>query len=124
MHPAGKKILLSYGGKDATEVFNYFHAESVLTKYHKLVIGRTTEGPRAKVRPLFEVAKITDETESDVPYGSPSHLQGWHSPYYNETHHKLRSAVRAWIAREILPHANEWEESGSMDADRYKKAGD
>jgi cytochrome b involved in lipid metabolism len=33
LHPAGKKVLLNYAGKDATQVFRYFHAPAVLAKY-------------------------------------------------------------------------------------------
>lgn len=33
LHPGGAKLLLDWGGKDATEVFHSLHARSVLDKY-------------------------------------------------------------------------------------------
>ena len=32
-HPGGKKAILIYGGKDATEEFDMLHPPNVLTKY-------------------------------------------------------------------------------------------
>lgn len=38
-HPAGKKIMTPYLGKDASSIFNYFHAKNIEKKYRHLVIG-------------------------------------------------------------------------------------
>jgi hypothetical protein len=35
---------LSYGGKDVSEAFGYFHAKDLLKKYGKLVIGKVEDG--------------------------------------------------------------------------------
>lgn len=41
LHPGGKMILISIGGKDATESFEMFHRESVLFKHgEKYKIGK------------------------------------------------------------------------------------
>lgn len=39
LHPAGKKIILQYGGKDVSEVFGYFHEKNLLSRYPKLLLG-------------------------------------------------------------------------------------
>lgn len=44
--------------------------------------------------------------------------------YFNESHHMFRDTVRKFIAHEIAPHVDEWEEDGQFPMDLYKKAGD
>lgn len=40
VHPGGSKLLQNYFGKEATEIFNYFHSDTLLKhKYEKLKIG-------------------------------------------------------------------------------------
>ncbi len=46
------------------------------------------------------------------------------SEYFLESHAILRDSVRKFIAREIAPHVNEWEEEGTFPRDLYRKAGD
>lgn len=43
--------------------------------------------------------------------------------YFNESHEMLRETVRKFIAREIAPHLDEWEEKGEFPVELYKKAG-
>ena len=45
-----------------------------------------------------------------VPYGDPYWYQGKPSPYYKETHHLYRQKIRAFVEKEIIPYATEWEE--------------
>ena len=42
------------------------------------------------------------------PFGDPNWYQGWHTPYYNESHQRLRAEVREWVASEIEPNCFEW----------------
>lgn len=86
MHPGGELLLLEHAGTDATETFWSYHAYEVLKKYQRLKIGRL-EG--AKNHRLLEMCDI-----STVPFGEPSYWMGWDSPYYNESHKKLRHEVR------------------------------
>jgi cytochrome b involved in lipid metabolism len=40
-HPGGKKVIMIYAGKDATEEFNMMHQKDVIEKYApEVVIGR------------------------------------------------------------------------------------
>jgi cytochrome b involved in lipid metabolism len=45
VHPAGKKVILAYAGRDASEDFFYFHEQNLLTsdKYLRLRIGTLRE---------------------------------------------------------------------------------
>ena len=36
----------------------------------------------------------------------------------------IRETVRKFVAREILPHVEKWEEEGTFPMELYKKAGD
>ena len=42
--------------------------------------------------------------------------------YFSDTHHSLRDLVRDFVAREIAPHLEQWEEQESFPIELYKKA--
>ena len=44
--------------------------------------------------------------------------------YFTESHQMIRETVRKFVAREILPHVEKWEEEGTFPIELYKKAGD
>ncbi|KFY69987.1 hypothetical protein V499_09558 [Pseudogymnoascus sp. VKM F-103] len=54
------------------------------------------------------------------PFGSPTPFAEplWYSrnltPHYNESHRKLRAAIRAYVDDELLPYAFEWESAGEV----------
>ncbi|QDS68567.1 hypothetical protein FKW77_000403 [Venturia effusa] len=60
-----------------------------------------------------------------APWSEPA----WHhiqSPYYNESHRRLRDALRAYLDERIIPNALDWEEQGGAPRDealRYAKTG-
>lgn len=43
---------------------------------------------------------------------------------YSETHNQFREQVRKFIAREVTPHADRWEEAGIIEKDLWLKAGE
>ena len=44
--------------------------------------------------------------------------------FYNESHHAWREEVKKFVAKEIAPFVEEWEEAGEFPKELYKKAGD
>jgi acyl-CoA dehydrogenase len=44
------------------------------------------------------------------------------SPFYNESHHQWRDSLRKWLAKEVAPYVNEWEEAEEFPLSLYKKA--
>ncbi len=44
--------------------------------------------------------------------------------YFTESHQMLRDSIRKFIAREITPFVEKWEEEGTFPRELYKKAGD
>lgn len=58
-----------------------------------------------------------------IPYGDPAWYQGYHSPYYNESHVALRQEIRAWIEEKIEPNLNEWEKAKSVPEEIYREMG-
>ncbi|MFN2375313.1 MAG: acyl-CoA dehydrogenase family protein [Candidatus Binatia bacterium] len=44
------------------------------------------------------------------------------SPFYNDSHREWRDSLRRWLAREVAPWVNEWEEAGEIPLSLYKKA--
>ena len=75
VHPGGELLLLEYAGKDVTTEFYEYHRQEVLIKY-----GRYRIGSLLNEQPVIEIK--TPTTISRVPYGEPSHMQGYFSPYY------------------------------------------
>jgi hypothetical protein len=62
---------------------------------------------------------------SPTPYAEPLWYSRNVSPHYNNSHRKLREAVRKYVDEEITPYAFEWESAGivpdSARAPRCKK---
>jgi hypothetical protein len=48
------------------------------------------------------------------PYAEPLWYSRNKSPYYNESHKKLRAAVRRYVDEELIPNAFEWEQAGKV----------
>jgi len=104
VHPGGAGLLLEYAGKDATEDFFGLHRLEVLDKYANLKKGRLADAGPAPLSAEAALASI-----SKVPFGEPSHLQGIPSPYFKDSHIKLRSALRKFMVTEIMEDALEGE---------------
>ncbi len=44
------------------------------------------------------------------------------SPHYDESHEAVCDSVRAFVAREIMPHVDEWERAGRLPRELHRKA--
>ena len=78
--------------------FYAFHRQEVLTKYPRLLIGAiANETPEIILRQPGDL--------SPVPYGEPGYLQGFKSPYFNDSHRRFQKAVRKFVEEDILPDA-------------------
>jgi hypothetical protein len=98
----------SVAGKDATEAFFGLHRQEVLlrSQYARLQIG-TLDGETSLV-----TTPVPGEL-SAVPYAEPSWLaQGYHSPYYKESHRKFQAALRKFMEEIVEPDAIKHEEDG------------
>ncbi|KAJ3300000.1 hypothetical protein HDU76_006182, partial [Blyttiomyces sp. JEL0837] len=118
-HPGGKRIILTVAGKDATKQFAQFHKfETVLTKYAKLAIG-VVEG-----RDVEEKEYNVDGAFGDlVAFGDPAWYQDWKSPYYKDSHRRLRAWTRKIVETEITPFCHEWETAGQIPLSLYQSLG-
>lgn len=66
------------------------------------------------------------ELDENVPWSEPAWYRSHSSPYYDESHRKLRDDIRAYINTKILPYALGWEQSGIVpagDAGAFAKSG-
>jgi acyl-CoA dehydrogenase len=45
-------------------------------------------------------------------------------PIYTEEHDLFRTTIREWVANEVTPFANEWDEAGEFPRELYEKAGE
>jgi len=98
-HPGGLHVLREVAGKDCTRDFYNLHRQEVLQKYPELYIG-TLQGEE----PQILVPNPGDL--SHVPYGEPTWLSPeYNSPYFGDSHKRLRKAMREFTETHIFPHA-------------------
>ncbi|KAI0078779.1 acyl-CoA dehydrogenase NM domain-like protein [Panus rudis PR-1116 ss-1] len=110
MHPGGAFVLTEEGipGQDATEAFYGLHRHEVLERpqYQRLQIGTIKDE-----KPVI-IARATGQL-SKVPYAEPTYLtEGYHSPYYTESHRAFQKAVRQFVDEVVYPDAVAREEDG------------
>ena len=87
-HPGGEKVLLDYAGQDATQVFYSLHRHEVLEKrLARLKVGELKGYDKAQAPPGWSAISKVPYAEVDMNL----------SPYYNETHRKLRSVYRKFL---------------------------
>lgn len=105
-HPGGESVLRQVAGQDATSAFYNLHRHEVLSRYADLALG-TVEGEKPAV--------ITPQPGdlSPIPYAEPLWLAPpFRSPYYKESHHRLRKALRVFTDSHLFKEAQECEATG------------
>ena len=106
-HPGGSVVLQQVAGQDATQAFYNLHRHEVLQKYSNLCIG-TIEGEKP------EVIEPKPGDLSLVPYAEPLWLTPqFKTPYYKDSHQRLREAFRKFVDQDVYPEAQEKELDGS-----------
>ncbi|KAI9016893.1 putative acyl-CoA dehydrogenase [Hyaloraphidium curvatum] len=119
-HPGGKKILLNVAGKDGSKQFATFHSAAVEAQWlPKLYVGdladamsEVQKASSAAVAPKNQWLTGDNEVFGDLaPFCEPAWYQDNYSPYYKDSHRRLRAFMRTWVAENILPHADNWEEA-------------
>eukprot|EP01059_Diplonema_ambulator_P035425 TRINITY_DN8322_c2_g1_i1.p1 TRINITY_DN8322_c2_g1~~TRINITY_DN8322_c2_g1_i1.p1 ORF type:complete len:539 (+),score=203.45 TRINITY_DN8322_c2_g1_i1:49-1617(+) len=108
-HPGGVAALIPYAGKDATEAFFGLHKIEILKKYERFRIGKIAGATGKSSLDLYDPAGV-----SPVPYSEPSFLQSLPSPYYNESHIKVRNGVAEFRERVLKPVAEQYENTGKL----------
>ncbi|PFH55558.1 hypothetical protein XA68_18040 [Ophiocordyceps unilateralis] len=110
-HPGGASVLRPFAGRDATEAFYGFHRHEVLVRYGPSLAVATIRDEEPKIA-VTEKGKL-----SAIPYAEPAWLTGEKvggvtPPYYNDSHHHLQRALRAFVDDELAPEAVANEASG------------
>ncbi|KAI9322420.1 acyl-CoA dehydrogenase/oxidase [Dichotomocladium elegans] len=126
-HPGGKKVILKVSGTDATKQFDSFHSLSVLEKIgSKFLIGEIgtaakeeNEEEEEEFKSPLQVGTTFGEM---VPYGDPMWYQDWYSPFYNDSHRKLRKFMRDFVEKEVMPFTHEWDEAKRLPPELFIKA--
>lgn len=95
-------------GQDATQAFFGLHRHEVLLRpqYARLQIG-VVEGQEESIKPQ------ASDGISGVPYAEPMWLsQGYHSPYYKDSHRKVQKVMRKFVNEVVYPEAVKCEDNG------------
>jgi acyl-CoA dehydrogenase len=56
-----------------------------------------------------------------IPFSEPPYLAGLPSPYYNESHRRWQKACRAFVEKNLIKHAMEWERDETVPTDVFEK---
>jgi hypothetical protein len=75
-------------------------------------------GPALYVGDIGEEKPAAEDNTSDdgaafgelLPFGDPMWYSDFHSPYYDDSHRKVRAAMRQFVDKEITPYCFEWDE--------------
>ncbi|KAK2595891.1 hypothetical protein N8I77_013680 [Diaporthe amygdali] len=73
---------------------------------------------------LSEIVKSKWLYGSNLPFAEPAWARGCPSPYYRDSHRRLRQAMRFWVEKNLIPHVQDWEKTASIPDWIYKKAAD
>ncbi len=96
-HPGGASVLHQVAGQDATDIFYNLHRHEILSQYARLSIGTIDNE-----KPQIIVPSPGDR--SPIAYAEPLWLTTpFKSPYYCESHHRLRRAAREFMQRYVAP---------------------
>jgi alkylation response protein AidB-like acyl-CoA dehydrogenase len=123
-HPGGQKVLLKVAGTDASKQFDQFHNAAILQQYSSLKIGSIIQTVKEEEQPPLAGLQQGESFGDLVPFGDPYWYQDWSSPYYDESHRKVRAAIRQFVEKEIMPHCHEWDEAKQIPKELFKKAAD
>jgi len=117
-HPAGSKIITDLAGKDATNQFFTFHRQDILKKYMKSLYVGDLEGAKPQfMRPSPLV--------SEIPMAEHGMMQGYASPYYNDSHKRFQKAVRKWVIDNVEPKIESITKMGKEPSRKmFKKMGE
>jgi len=102
----------------------------LLNKYQHLCVGQVgtaaTAAPKAKsaAAPSASSSGRNAIFGSTIPYAEPMWAQTFATPFYNDSHRRLRAAVREFCEREMFPFQQEWDENKNVPRELLKKAGD
>lgn len=123
LHPGGEGVLLRYAGKDATEAFYGLHRADVLDRFGPRLLKGRLEGRDDD--DIVDDLTPSRAAVSQVPFAEPAWVRdGWHSPFYSESHHAFRRDLRRFIVQELGPEAAESELAGdSPSEETYLKMG-
>ena len=64
-----------------------------------------------KFNPADQSSKL-ERFGDPAPWAEPAWYNTLSSPYYNDSHRRLRKFVREYIDENVLPYSEEWEEAG------------
>lgn len=114
-HPAGRKIILLYAGKDATEAFLDIHNESYFSDFLPAGFRGIVSNSSILISQNDTKTSVKEEVTVDSVLLSPRTL-------YLSEHTQYRERFKAFIQKEVLPYYAAWENRGKADAKVFYKA--
>jgi alkylation response protein AidB-like acyl-CoA dehydrogenase len=70
---------------------------------------------------LPEIQAMVDVFGAATPYAEPLWYSRGHSPYYGDSHRRLRQEARNYVDTYISPYVEEWERTGTIPTEVYQR---
>jgi alkylation response protein AidB-like acyl-CoA dehydrogenase len=72
----------------------------------------------------MDISGMNVETFGEgVAFGDPSWYQSYNSPYYDDSHKKLRKLFREFTDEHLMSEVHDWDEAGAIPKEVYMEAG-
>src|SRR5690242_18608432 len=89
------------------------HRRTLATRLRRSIEDAPTQTPRPAHAPTTAMpSKPNQEQQQEpprdasfgdlIPFGDPAWYHDWHSPYYKDSHRRLRAAMREFVDREVM----------------------
>lgn len=71
----------------------------------------------------YEESTASDPFGELVPYAEPAWYHGYASPYYKESHRRLRDAIRTYVDSKLMANMAAWDEAKITPEEVYRDLG-
>jgi alkylation response protein AidB-like acyl-CoA dehydrogenase len=117
-------------GTDATKIWESFHNPQILETIGKQYLIGTIQSAPAATNSKHQTIPIPSDESLQGPFGDlipftdPAWYHDFKTPYFDNSHRRVRAMMRQFVDKEIMPFCHEWDEAKEIPKRLYKRAGE